>query len=147
MITVENHGPLIVATNYWQTEHAERGMMHVSINAGAIRCLLPLSIAGVIRELRQSRYAVLSRGPWTDKHLAEAVEILWEDGSDAPHAWHLSPESFSMLPAEPPAGREWIISAWVERDGRPHRAVERPCHWRRVEKIPWMQPWPSKRWR
>jgi hypothetical protein len=143
ILHVENHGPLITATNYWQTDAARAGALHVSVNAGAIRCLLPESMWSCIPDLRKSRHAVLSRGPWPAEGLAEAVEIMWEDDTEAPIAWHLSSESFSMLPAEPPVGREWIISAWVERDGRPHRALERPCHWRRVERIPCLKPWES----
>jgi hypothetical protein len=75
------------------------------------------------------------------KHAAEAVEILWEDGSDSPFALHLTPESFDSLPAEPEAGREWIISVWDLKKNKPHKAVERACHWRRVPMIPWLKPW------
>lgn len=73
--------------------------------------------------------------------LADAVEIVWDDGSDDPFALHLSPESFDLLPGEPPADQEWIVSAWDTKKGRPHKAVERICHWRRVAAIPCMRPW------
>lgn len=142
MLTLVNHGPLLVECSYWGSDHDLAGKLLVSCNAGAIRCLLPRSLWSLVPDLRKSRHAVLSRGPWPDEGLDEAAEILWEDGTDAPHAWHLSPDSFvSGLPAEPKPGQEWTISAWIERDGRPHRAIERRCFWRRVERIPCLRPW------
>jgi hypothetical protein len=69
------------------------------------------------------------------------VEILFDDGTDSPFALHLSPESFDLLPAEPPAGREWVLTVWELQQGTPQRALERPCHWRRVPRIPWLKPW------
>jgi len=39
--TIENDGPDIVTTNYWTTEHEQRGLFYVSINAGTCRLLVP----------------------------------------------------------------------------------------------------------
>lgn len=140
MIEVHNHGPLVTASNYWESEHALAGKLYVSVNAGAIRVLLPASIRPVLNELRAAEYAILSRGPWPEAKAEDAVEILWEDHTDSPFAWQLTAASFDLLPAEPPAGRGWIISAWDLKKGKPHKALERPCHWRRVPKIPWSKP-------
>lgn len=41
MITISNDGQKIVSTNYWDTEHAKRGFLYLSWNAGAGRLLLP----------------------------------------------------------------------------------------------------------
>lgn len=141
----QNHGPLLVATNYWQSEHAHAGKLYCSVNAGAIRVLLPESQRPVINELRTAEYAILSRGPWPAENRTEAVEILWEDKSDSPHCWHLSVESFDLLPAEPEPGRDWTISIWDEKKHRPHKCLERPCYWRRVPQIPWLKPWEGNR--
>lgn len=141
MILVENHGPLITATNYWETEGAAAGKLYCSVNAGAVRILVPNSCRPWIEEWRQAEYAILSRGPWPAQNLPEAVEILWEDRSDSPFAVHLTPASFDLLPAEPPAGQGWIVSVWTDKKGSPHKSLERKCHWRRVPKIPWLKPW------
>jgi len=141
MLSIENHGPLIVATNFWETPEEAAGKYLASLNAGAIRVLIPRSERAAIEECRPSQYAVLSRGPWPVRGLAEAVEILWEDGSDSPYAWTWALETFDILPAEPEAGREWVISLWDLKKNRPHKALERPCHWRRVPQIPWLKPW------
>lgn len=132
MIQVTNHGPLITATDYWQSEYAEAGKMLVSPNAGTIRCLLPPNQYPVVGDLRSTEYAIVSRGPWQGR---DAIEILWEDHTDSPHAWHLTSESCLMLPGDP-GDDHWTITCWVERRGRPHKAIERPCHWRRVESLP-----------
>lgn len=141
LIRIDNHGQLITGTNYWELAVEEAGNIFVSCNAGAIRVLVPRVHRRIIGDMRSAKYCVLSRGPWPAMRLAEAVEILWDDLTDDPFALHLSPESFDCLPAEPPAGQEWICSAWDLKKGRPHKAVERVCHWRRVERLPWLAPW------
>lgn len=141
MIVIVNHGSLIVSSTFWGSEHEKAGKFFVSVNAGAIRVLVPASKRSTIEECRSSQYVVLSRGPWPEAGLPEAVELLFEDGTDEPFSLHLSPESFDFLPAEPPADREWVVSLWDMKKGTPHKALERMCHWRRVEVIPWLEPW------
>jgi hypothetical protein len=141
LIEIQNHGPLILATNYWESELAQAGKFYCSVNAGSIRLLVPPSQRASIEDMRASQYVVLSRGPWPAQGLPEAVELLFEDGSDSPFALHLAPESFDLLPAEPPAGRGWVLSVWDSKKGKPHKAVERICHWRRAPRIPWLRPW------
>jgi hypothetical protein len=141
MIEIHNHGPLVLRSNYWQTDVAAAGKYYVSVNAGAVRLLVPNSQREVLNDMRAARQIVLSRGPWLAMNLPEAVELLFDDGTESPFALHLSPESFDLLPAEPPPGREWILSVWIDKKGKPHKAIERPCHWRRVPRIPWLRPW------
>lgn len=141
MIKITNHGPLIVETNYWSTDLAAGGKIYCSTNAGAIRVLLPPALYGQLVDMRTCEYCILSRGPWPEMRLAEAVELLFEDHSDSPYTLHLAAESFDLLPAEPEAGREWVLSVWTAKDGKPHKAFERICHWRKVASIPCLQPW------
>jgi hypothetical protein len=113
--------------------------------------------------MRAAPECVLSRGPWLDAEapdnlFAEGIELMWDDGSDAPYALYLTPASFyesnspywphphiwegvDLLPAEPEAGREWLLTVWTAKDGKPHKSLERKCHWRRVPRIPWLKPW------
>lgn len=51
MILVTNDGPAVVATTYWATPHAGRGLLYVTINAGAIRVLVPAPAAALLDEL------------------------------------------------------------------------------------------------
>ncbi len=41
MIEIRNHGPLLLASNYWDDEMSARGLCFLSLNAGAFRLLLP----------------------------------------------------------------------------------------------------------
>ncbi len=141
MLEIINHGSLIRATNYWKTDMAQAGKYFASVNGGAIRLLVPPSRRAAIEDMRAAQYVILSRGPWPAMSLAEAVELLFEDQSDDPYALHLSPESFDLLPAEPQPGREWVLTVWDNKKDRPHKALERPCHWRRVPRLPWLRPW------
>lgn len=141
MIVVENHGPLIITSNYWGSDLEAAGKFFVSVNAGAIRVLVPRTARAMIEESRSSKHVILSRGPWPEQRFAEAVEILFEDGTTSPFALHLALESFDNLPGEPPAGREWVLTLWDWKKTKPHKALERVCHWRRVARIPWLRPW------
>jgi hypothetical protein len=141
MLEISNDGQRITATNYWLTDLAAAGKIFLSVNAGAVRMLLPGLLRQYLQEIRPALYAILSRGPWPKAGLADAVEILWEDESDSPFAQQFSPESFDFLPGEPEPGREWVISVWDQQQGKPHQALDRPCRWRRVPLIPCLKPW------
>lgn len=136
IITVQNHGPLIERTNYYESALAASGKLYVSVNAGAIRILLPPSKFRDLTEMRQSKFCILSCGLWPEMGLAEAIEIMFEDYSNSPYALHLAPESFDALPAKPEPGREWVLYVYTLKAGRLHKSLERKCFWRRVEKIP-----------
>ena len=127
LITVQNHGALILQSNYWESDLAQGGKVFCSVNAGAIRILLPPARYGDLADMRTGKYCILSRGPWPDQGKAEGIEIMWEDGSDSPYALHLTPESFDLLPGEPKAGREWVCAVYLAKDGRPHKSLERIC--------------------
>lgn len=140
-LVIENHGPLMLRTNFWGSEIERAGKLYVSINAGAFRLLVPRSQEPILSDLRTGKSVVISRGPWPWAGLADALEILFDDGTETPFALHLSPESFDRLPLDSDAGREWLFAVWTApRRGRPHKAIERPAFYRRVPQIPWLKP-------
>ena len=144
IIHITNQGPFVASTNYWESALARAGKVMVSVNDGAIRVLLPPVRYGDLADMRAARHCVLSRGPWRVMGVPDAVEIMWDDGSDAPFAFHLTPESFDILPAEPPRNREWACSVWICQAGLPHQEMEHTCHWRRVPELPWLRAWEDK---
>lgn len=139
MITIENRGQAIAQTNYWQTEHAQRGLFYLTWNAGAGRLLVPDSQKGILRELRQAREVLVSHAPWKDQGHRDALELLWEDDSDSPFAIHLVAEQTDRLIPDTEQGGGFVITAWT-RGGLKGRW---PGRYRRVEMIPWLQPWES----
>jgi len=137
MLRIANHGPLIVRTNYWETELAMAGKLYVSIKAGAFRILLPQAHESSLEDMRAAREIVISRGPWPAARLDDAIEILFDDRSEYPYSMHLSPESFDRLPLDSDAAGEWVCSVWTApRRGYPHKALERIAYYRRVSRLP-----------
>jgi hypothetical protein len=141
LLRIENHGPLITATNFWESAAEAAGKLYLSINGGAFRLLVPRSQEPAIAEMTTGKEVIISRGPWPQMRLPDGLELLFEDGSDSPYALHLSIESADRLPRAKDAGKEWIFTAWsAPRRGRPHQVLQRPCWYRLVPKIPYLKP-------
>jgi hypothetical protein len=142
VIWLKNAGARITDTNYWGSELEQRGLVFVSVNAGHIRLLIPRSTSKEVKGMKRGcRFCVLSRGPWIAAGLTlpEAVEILFEDGSNSPYALHLSPELFDVLPSAPESGKRWRLSIWTYQ-GRPRKIFQTTCYWRRAPMLPWLKP-------
>lgn len=137
MFLISNRGQAIVDTNYWDSEHARAGLFYLSWNAGAGRLLVPDSQKAVLRELVGAREVIVSRGPWADQGGREALELLWEDGSDAPFAIHLVTEQTDRLVPAEQQGGGFAVAAWT-RGGLKARW---PGRYRVVSSLPFLQPW------
>jgi hypothetical protein len=142
VLRIDNHGPLIVATNYWDTDHAVAGKLYLSCNGGAFRLLVPPAEESLLAEIRTATAVIVSRGPWPEGGQADAIELLFEDGSQSPYAIHLSVLAVDRLPADIDQGQPWLFTAWTSpRRGRPHKAYERPAWYRVVNLLPCLQPY------
>lgn len=137
MITIENKGQAIVATNYWQTEPGVRGLLYLSWNAGAGRLLVPDACKSFLREMKGAKYVIVSRGPWTQQGGRDALELLWEDGSNNPFCIHLVAEQTDRLLPATDQGEGLAIAAWT-RSGLKGRW---PGKYREVDEIPCLKPW------
>lgn len=138
LFTIENNGPEILATNYWQSEHAARGYLYLSINAGAFRLLVPPAQEVTISEMLTGREAIISRGPWADQGGREALEILFEDLTDAPYSVCILAEQCDRLPADSDRNRtDLLLSIWTTAG----KAGEMPARYRKVKRVPWLKPW------
>lgn len=143
MLVIESDGPLIKATNYWDTPQCAAGKLVLSINAGAFRLLLPSQFeAAITPDMAPAREVIVSRGPWPGKGLADAFEVLFDDGSRNPFALHVTPQAFAgPVPDTASAGQWWVFSVWTRpRRGVPHKALERPCWYRLVPILPCLKP-------
>lgn len=143
-ITIQNSGPSIVSTNYWESDLERVGKLYFSVNAGAIRALLPRALFSAIDEWRKCEFVIVSVGPWPELSLPKAVEFLFEDHSATPYVLHLTPQSFDFIPGDPGPDGDWTFTAWVEHSQRPHCVLEKPVRWRRVSKIPDLSSWMEK---
>ena len=142
LLVVQNHGPLILSSNYWELPAARAGKFLVSLNAGAFRLLVPSSQEGLVGEMATGKGVAVTRGPWPAAGLPDAFEVLFDDTTSDPFALHLAPESFDRVPTDADAAGEWVFTAWTRpRRGKPHKALERPCRYRRAAMLPYLKPW------
>lgn len=137
LITINNRGQAILATDYWATPAAAAGYVFLSWNAGAGRVLIPDSRKSMLREMAGATEVIVSRGPWAEQNGREALELLWEDGSAAPFAIHLVAEQTDRLLPDTDQGGGFVIAAWT-RGGLKGRW---PGRYRRVDRLPCLAPW------
>jgi hypothetical protein len=137
LLTIENKGQAIIATNFWATETARAGYCYLSWNAGAARLLLPDTLASEVREMKGAQYVIVSRGPWTDHGNRDALELLFEDNSNSPYCLHLTMEQTDRsLPADN-QGSGFVVTVW-NRSGEQLRI---PGKYRIVRAIPCLEAW------
>lgn len=145
LLRIDNHGLLITGTNFFRSEMAGAGKLYLSVNAGAFRLLVPPQLESIVSEMATGAVAVISRGPWPAAGRDDAIEVMLDDGTENPWCVHLDTNSGDWgRVADTDAGREWIFTAWTQprRTGsRPHKALERPAYYRRVERLPWLRPY------
>ncbi len=87
-ISVENEGKKLKTTNYWQSEHAEKGYFYLSVNVGCVRLLCPSSNVFHIPDIRTGKVVIISNGTWVEKG-KEGVGLLFEDYSENSFALHM----------------------------------------------------------
>lgn len=156
---IENDGPLIVSTDYWRSEHGAAGALYLSVNAGAFRLLVPPRVEGDV-PLDGVVGAAVSRGPYRELGLTDALEVLLDDESDSPWCAHLSLDSVDRLPLDEDAAgprssmrrvgrdliasstRAWLLTVW-HRDGADGArcVLSVPCTYRRARRLPDLRPW------
>jgi hypothetical protein len=141
ILKFENDGPLIVASNYWESEIATAGKLYLTMNAGCFRLLVPQIQRAAISDMRPgAKHIVVSMLPvekWRDREYC--VEWMVEDGSDTPWSCHLSPGQVDRAPNNEDVGKEWRGSVWDTKKGRPHKCMERPAYFQVVPELPWLR--------
>lgn len=134
MITITNDGPRILQTNYFDTEHAVRGFLFASWNAGALRLLVPDAQLDLVAEMQTGSSVVVTRGMLQGR---DALEIMFDDGSDAPFAIHIGTEQTDRSLPDIDDGRAITVTAW-RRTGL---IGEWPGRYRTAASLPDMRPW------
>ena len=136
MISIESDGPAIARTDYWESEMNARGLIVISMNAGAFRILLPDSMTDQVADMQTARDIIVSKGRYRGKL---AYEILFDDYTDSPYSLLLDARQFaSQQPADSEHGKEVRISVWVRG---PQRVLDMPARFRVVRRLPCLRPW------
>lgn len=138
VLQIENREGDILSSNFWDSEYAKRGAFFLSINAGAARLLIPDNRISEVKEMETGKLVILSRGPWPEGRKKEAIEILFEDYSEASYSMHLGSEQVDRLLPPSDNGKDIIFSAWTRGAVK---LFERPGKFRTVRRLPWLKPW------
>lgn len=136
-IVIKNKGPDIAETNYWDSAQAQRGLLFLSYNAGDARVLVPDSRHDLLNEMATAKYVILSQGPWTVMAQRLAVEVLFEDNSDAPFALHMAESQFDRTLPSRNQGDGFFVTVWT----RAGRQLRFPGKFRLVPEIPSLAAW------
>ncbi len=142
VINIENNGPLVLKTNYFDSESAKHGNFFVSVNAGAFRLLVPDNRVDDLNEMKTAKEIVISEGPcWPDgkgSRPRKALEILFDDWSDTPYSTWVTDEQADRMPTYTEHCKEVTFTAW----GRgPVQLMGRPAWFRMVKRIPCLESW------
>ena len=137
MLEIRNQGQAITSTNYWDSDHAKAGYFYLSWNAGAARLLIPDNQKVALREMKTAHEVIISRGPWSDQGGRDALELLFEDGSDNPYSLLLVAEQCDRLIPATDQGGGFVVTAWT-RGGVKGRW---PGKYRVVPALPCLEPW------
>jgi hypothetical protein len=95
-LTITNNGAEISSTNFWETALAQTGNVFLSLNADCFRLLLPESVEDKLIEMQTARTVVVSRGPWPAGGKVDAVEVLFDDGTETPFVIHIGTEQVDL---------------------------------------------------
>ena len=137
MITIGNDGPRIASTNYFDSEHAQKGFYFLSWNASTARILVPDSRRPDIAQMRSAKEIIISRGPWIEQGGRDAIELLFEDHTDSPFMLLLTMEQCDRTLPDTDQGRGKPATIWT-REGL---QLTLPAAYRRVNGLPYLQAW------
>lgn len=136
-VEIKNDGQHIVSTDYWDSKHARAGYFFLSWNAGAARLLVPDSQQTALRVIQTAREVIVSRGPWNDQGGRDALEVLFEDGSDSPYCIHLVAEQCDRMLPEDNQGGGFVVTVWTRKGEQ----LRLPGKYREVPSLPCLEPW------
>lgn len=137
MLKFSNDGQELIETNFWDSPFAARGYFFLSVNAGAMRLLVPDSQLSQLRDIETGHDVIISIGRWSDVGMDKCIEIMFDDGSDAPYAIHMVPEQLDRGFSKKDEGID-IPFHVMTRIGV---FLRRKAKLRMVEAIPCLDPW------
>lgn len=139
-IGIKNDGQKIVETNFWETDYAHNGICYLSINAGCYRLLIPENRRDWLREINTAKEIIISRGPapQASPPKSDALEILFEDGTDSPFMILIGPEQVERMPADADHGWKGVMHIYDRLAEKPLIEFTR-VYYRRVKKLPYMK--------
>jgi len=134
LLMIGNKGQAISDTNFWGSDNCKKGLFFLSWNAGAGRLLIPDVHRSSIKDMKSAAYVIVSRGKLEGR---DALELLFEDHSDAPFSIHIGGEQTDRMIPDSEQGGGFVITGWT-KGGMKFRL---PGKYRTVGDLPDLSPW------
>lgn len=122
MVTIQNDGPLIVETDFFESPEAESGCF-LSVVPGAFRLLVPRAQAELIETMRQAPHVTVSR-------VGDRLQVEFKAHALVLLALNMEPSSVDRYP-EPEDGASWTFTIWTYRR-RPRKVLERSARFEEI---------------
>lgn len=117
-----NDGNRITSTDYWQTEHAARGLLYLSMNAGALRLLVPRASEGMLKLWKRANRAAVQIAGAASVGL---VHIVFEDDTNDPQFITIDARQCDRLPPAEEAGQWRPLVIYTPSLNNPAGVVQR----------------------
>ena len=142
VLTFENSGPDLIATNFWDTPLAAAGFCFLSWRQGVARLLVPQAHVAAVREMSTGREVLMTSGTYRGR--TDCLELLWEDHSVAPFSITMSPEQLDRRGMPRAVDRATTCAVYLRGfRGKPSFVGEWPVRFRRAATLPCLQSWKS----
>lgn len=106
MLYLSNDGPMIIDTNFWESEYNALGLFFLSQNTGASRLLVPDSKVALLAELEATRFVEIEH----DRLAGRPVINLWfEDGTANPFRLQMSDAHLDLWPRRTNASSRLLV--------------------------------------
>ena len=138
IITVLSDGQQLIDSNYWASDMERKGLAYLSWNAGAARLMVPKFFERWHGDMRSADHVVLSRGS-LNYHDDVAMEVMFEDGTDAPLCLIIRSEACDHLVPRSDTGPV-AFTVWTEMG----RLLALPAWYRVVGALPDKSPLSSQ---
>lgn len=106
MLYLSNDGPMIIDTNFWESEYNALGLFFLSQNTGASRLRVPDSKVALLAELEATRFVEIEH----DRLAGRPVINLWfEDGTANPFRLQMSDAHLDLWPHRTNASSRLLV--------------------------------------
>lgn len=130
VLIITNNDREIESSNYWDGEYAQHGYVFGSINAGALRLLVPDSLVNIIDEMKTAKKVVFYSGKYQGK---EAFQLLFDDMTEEPFILIIDKEQVDRILPRSENNREFVFSVWTRG---PKKVWETMAVMKFVKKLP-----------
>ena len=137
-LVITNKGAAIASTNFWTDGFAHAGKYIISNNID-LRILMPQLNLHILMEMSTGKEVIVSRGPLPTRPTEHGLEIMFDDGSDAPFSIFTSQGAVILLPK---VGSSFQVTVWSQGPGGTAiRQLALPGRYRHARSLPCLKRW------